>query len=64
LLYVLGIPLVLNQTQKVVCITHQLANAVHLRLDLLLKPQIQYIVQEYVGDDGAEITPLGCPLLG
>ena len=37
-------------------ISHQTTNSSDLRLDFLLKPQVQHIVQEYIGKYGAEHT--------
>jgi len=49
LLYVVGIARILSHADKIIRIPHQLTDTSDSRLDLLLKPQIQYIVQEYIG---------------
>ena len=54
LLYVPGIVGVLSHTDEVIRIPHQTTNAPDLGLGLLLKPQVQYIVQEYIGKYGTE----------
>jgi hypothetical protein len=64
LLYVLGVIGILDHAKKVVRVSHQMTNAPDLRLDLLLKPQVQHIVQEYIGKYRAKITALRCPLGG
>ena len=58
---VIGIP---NHAKEIVRVSHQMTRPSDLWLDLLLKPQIQYIVQEYIGKYGAEIAALWCPFGG
>jgi hypothetical protein len=56
LLYVLGVIGILDHAKKVVRVSHQMTNAPDLRFDLLLKPQVQHIVQEYIGKYRAKHT--------
>ena len=62
LLYVPGIIGIPNHAEKIVRVSHQITRPSDLRLDLLLKPQVQHIVQEYIGKYGAEIAALWRPL--
>ena len=64
LLYVAGIISILSHAEKIVRISHQMTRPSNLRLDFLLKPQVQHIVQEYIGKYGAEITTLWYPFGG
>jgi hypothetical protein len=61
LLYVPGVVLVLDHTDKIIRIAYHLAYATGLRFDFLFKPQIQHIMQEYIGKYRAEIPALGRP---
>jgi len=61
LLYVPGIVSILGHADKIIRISHKLTNSSDLRLNLFLKPQVQHIVQEYIGNYWAEITALRCP---
>jgi hypothetical protein len=64
LFYVLGIISILNHAQKIVCISHQTTDAPDLGLDLLLKPQVQHIVQEYIRKYRTKIAALRCSFGG
>ncbi len=64
LLYVAGVIGILDHAKKIVRVSHQMTRPSELWLDLLLKPQVQHILQEYIGKYWAEIAALRCTFGG
>jgi hypothetical protein len=54
LLYVPGVLCILDQTEEIIGVSDQMTCSSDLGLDLPLKPQVQYIVQEYIGEHWTE----------
>ena len=52
----------LYHADKIIGITHNITCSFGLWYDFLFKPQVKYIVQEYIGKYRTEITALRCPL--
>ncbi len=54
-----GLP-VLDHADEVVGIAHQAALTLYVGFETFLEPQVEYIVQEDVGQHGAEVAALRC----